>query len=200
MITDLHKLGIKFFNKSGADMPLTDFIPVFHDWIQNNRLDDLLIDVADYSHVPAGPGTMLIAHEGNYAIDETGNQRGFLYYSKHEVPGDTVAERLASVCYRNLSACKLLEEEERTRDRMSLDYGRMEIFSNDRLHGPRTDAALAAFKPQVEEFLNRLYPHSDYEIDYNDSDPRERLLAKVMIHEAADKADTLLSRTRTDSL
>ena len=33
--------------------------------------DHLLIDVADYAHVPNGPGTVLVAHEANIHIDRT---------------------------------------------------------------------------------------------------------------------------------
>lgn len=194
MTTDLHRIGIKFFNKSGQDVPLTDFIPIFHHWIQNNSLDDLLIDVADYSHVPAGPGTMLIAHEGNYAVDETGDRRGFLYYSKHEVPGDSLADRLAVVCRKNLAACKLLEEGEETKDRMSLDYGQIEIFSNDRLHGPNNDETWAGFEPALKEFLGRLFPNTDYDLEHDDSDPRERFRVTVSLKSDVEKAEKLLAR------
>jgi hypothetical protein len=31
-------------------------IPVFHRWIQEQIFDELLLDVANYSHVPDGPG------------------------------------------------------------------------------------------------------------------------------------------------
>ncbi len=190
----LHKLGIKFFNKSGADVPLEDFIPVFHHWIQNGSLDDLLIDVADYSHVPAGPGTMLIAHEGNYAVDETGNQRGFLYYSKHEVTGDGLADRLATVCRKNLAACRLLEEGEETKDRMTLDYGRIEIFSNDRLNGPNNDDTWAAFEPALKEFFGRLYPDIGYDVERDNSDPRELFRVTVSLQSDVSKAEELLAR------
>ena len=194
MTANLHRIGIKFFNKTGQDVPLTDFIPVFHHWIQENRLDDLLIDVADYSHVPAGPGTMLIAHEGNYAIDETGDKRGFLYYSKHEVAGDSLADRLAVVCRKNLSACKLLEEGEETKDRMSLDYGQIEIFSNDRLHGPNSDATWTEFEPALKEFLEKLFPNTAYDLERDTSDTRERFRVTVSLQSDAGKAEELLNR------
>ena len=194
MTTDLHRIGIKFFNKSGHDVPLTDFIPVFHHWIQNNSLDDLLIDVADYSHVPAGPGTMLIAHEGNYAVDETGDRRGFLYYSKHEVAGNNLAERLAEVCRKNLAACKLLEEGEETKGRMSLDYGQIEIFSNDRLQGPNTDETWAAFEPALKEFLEMLFPGTAYDLERDTGDLRERFRVTISLKSDAEKATELLAR------
>ena len=67
---DLHKFGIKFFANTGERFDILKLIPVYHRWIQHSALQGLLIDVADYSHVPAGPGVMLIAHEGNYALGD----------------------------------------------------------------------------------------------------------------------------------
>ena len=84
---DLHKFGIKFFAADAERIDILKLIPIYHRWIQQSALEDLLIDVADYSHVPAGPGVMLIAHEGNYALDETGHERGVVYYSKHKLDG-----------------------------------------------------------------------------------------------------------------
>lgn len=191
---NLHKIGIKFFNKSGADVPLEDFIPVFHRWIQNNSLDDLLIDVADYSHVPAGPGTMLIAHEGNYAIDETGYRRGFLYYSKHEVAGETLTERLTAICRKNLAACQLLEDSNEVDDNFQLDYGKIEIFSNDRLNGPNDDATWADFEPALKDFFDRLFPGVQYEVERDTSDPRERFRLYITLESDIDKAGELLDR------
>lgn len=194
MITDLHKIGIKFHTARGDDLPLTDFIPVFHRWIQEGLLEDVMIDVADYSHVPAGPGTMLITHEGNYAVDETGDQRGFVYYSKHEVPGNTLEQRLAAVCRKNLAACKLLEEDGATKGKIAFDYGQIEIFSNDRLHGANTDTAWQAFEPALASFMGRLYPGKEYDISRGGSDPRERLSAHVSLTNGAASADDLLQR------
>jgi hypothetical protein len=98
---DLHKFGIKLFAVDAKRFDILKLIPMYHRWIQQKALEDLLIDVADYSHVPAGPGVMLIAHEGNYALDETGHQRGVVYYSKHTLSGE-LPERFAQVARKTL--------------------------------------------------------------------------------------------------
>ena len=68
---DLQKFGIKLYLNTNASYKLSDFIPVFHNWIQEKVVSDhLLIDVADYSHIPDGPGVMLISHEGHYSLDQ----------------------------------------------------------------------------------------------------------------------------------
>ncbi|MEJ2760712.1 MAG: hypothetical protein P8126_04045 [Gammaproteobacteria bacterium] len=194
MLNDLHKIGIKFYTDGGDDVPLTDFIPVFHRWIQQGSLDGTLVDVADYSHVPAGPGTMLIAHDGNYAIDETGNRRGILYYCKLEIQGERLEDRLAAVCRRNLAACRLLEADGDTGDRVRFDYGRMEIIANDRLHAPNSEETWTAFEPVLQAFLGRLYPGNGYQVERNGDDERERFSVRVIMEDKAAKAEELLAR------
>jgi hypothetical protein len=188
---DLHKIGVKFFTTEGDGIGLTEFIPVFHRWIQQHSLEDLLIDVADYSHVHAGPGTMLIAHEGNYGVDETGNRRGLLYYSKRNLDGD-LAARLATVCRKTLTACKLLEQDDDLRGRIRFGGSEFQVIANDRLVAPNTDATYAAFRPALEALLARLYPAATPEIA-RESDPKERFSVTVRIAENIPVA-TLLER------
>ena len=49
----LQHVNVKF--PSAGSIDLTQAIPVFHRWIQEQALPGLLIDVADYRHVPEGP-------------------------------------------------------------------------------------------------------------------------------------------------
>ena len=50
--------------ESQREADLEPLIPIFHGWIQDQVSEELLLDVADYRHVPAGPGVMLIGLEG----------------------------------------------------------------------------------------------------------------------------------------
>ena len=88
---ELQRFGVKlFFNRNGS-YSSKDFIPVFHSWIQDKVVSDhLLIDVADYSHIPDGPGVMLIAHEGHFSLDQENRQPGIMYMRKTEFEGDLV--------------------------------------------------------------------------------------------------------------
>lgn len=174
---ELHKLGVKFFVQDPASVGFLEFIPIFHRWIQTRALDDLLIDVADYSHVHAGPGILLVAHEGNYGVDETGNRRGLLYYSKHPLEGD-LAVRLTTVCRKTLQACRLLEREPELEGRIKFRGEKLQVFANDRLAAPNTDETFAAFEPALTEFLARLYPGEEYLL-IRETDPKERFSVTV---------------------
>jgi hypothetical protein len=174
---DLHKLGIKFFAVDGDRIDILKLIPLYHRWIQQHSLEDLLIDVADYSHVPAGPGVMLIAHEGNYALDETGHERGVVYYSKRDLT-DELPERLAQVARKALKAAELLSGDPELEGALKVPGNSLQVFANDRLAAPNTDAAYAELKPALEKFLDRLYGGARYTVA-RDVDPKERLSVRV---------------------
>jgi hypothetical protein len=170
---ELQRIGIKVFCRDGGDIPFVDFIPVFHRWIQQGVTDTLLLDVADYSHVVDGPGILLAALEGNFAVDETGGRRGLAYYQKMDQEGDLDA-RLTAICARVLAACGRLESEPEFEGKLSFDAADLELFSNDRLHGPNTPASNDAFEPHVRSLLARMYGDEASNIE-RESDPRERL-------------------------
>ena len=58
-----------FFLKDADALNQDEVLKLFHEWIQEDRIDDLLIDVADYRHVPDGPGVILVAHNAFYSLD-----------------------------------------------------------------------------------------------------------------------------------
>ncbi len=174
---ELQKLGVKFFAVEAERIDLLKLIPIYHQWIQQSALSDLLIDVADYSHVPAGPGIMLIAHEGNYALDETGHERGVVYYSKRGLSG-ALPERIAQVARKALQAAQLLSADAQLEGALKVPGNRLEIFINDRLVAPNTDAAYAELEPALKAFLERLYAGARYTLT-RERDPKERLSVRI---------------------
>jgi hypothetical protein len=189
---ELHKIGVKVFADEDTHIDPLELIPVFHRWIQNRALEDMLIDVADYSHVHAGPGILLVAHEGNYGFDETDNRRGLVYYSKHPLAGGPSA-RLATVCRKTLIACQRLERETpELQGRLRFKGEALQIFSNDRLVAPNTDETAAAFQPVLEDLLTRLYPDGNTRIA-REPNPRKRFALTVEDAEPV-TVDTLLDR------
>jgi hypothetical protein len=174
---DLHKFGIKFFAADAEQIDVLKLIPVYHRWIQQDLLEDLLIDVADYSHVPGGPGVMLIAHEGNYAFDESGHERGVVYYSKQPLAGE-LAERFAQVARKALQAAQLMSADAEMEGALKLSGNRLQFFANDRRVAPNTDAAYEELEPALRLFLDRLYAGAPYRLA-REPDRKERLSIRV---------------------
>jgi hypothetical protein len=187
---DLYRFGVKFA-ADAQQLDILKLIPMYHRWIQQSLLADLLIDVADYSHVPAGPGIMLIAHEGNYALDETGHERGVLYYSKHPLAG-SLPERFALVTAKALKAAQLMCGDAELAGALKVPGNRLQFFANDRLVAPNTDAVYAELEPALKTFLDRLYGGAHYTLT-RERDPRERLSVRVQA-DGEVALETLLAR------
>jgi hypothetical protein len=165
---DLYKIGIKIFVTNPQAVHLRDFIPVFHGWIQQQKVTGhQLIDVHDYSHVHNGPGILLVAPEGNFSMDQEGGRLGLFYYRKGPLEGGLEAN-LKSVTQTALQACKLLESEPKL-DGLKFDMKEILVLANDRLLAPNDAAARAQLEPIISKTLGKatLAPQS--------SDPRERL-------------------------
>src|ERR1700687_6503465 len=108
----LQHVNVKLLVENPEEADLESLIPVFHGWIENQNGDELLIDVADYTHVPAGPGVVLIGHEGNYCVDNTGNRLGVRYNRKAALDGSK-QDRLKQAARAALTACQRFEGDTR---------------------------------------------------------------------------------------
>ena len=84
---ELQHINVKLFVNDAEKIDLEAVIPVFHRWIQEQIFDELLLDVANYSHVPDGPGVVLIGHEADYALDNTDGKLGVRYNRKAPMAG-----------------------------------------------------------------------------------------------------------------
>lgn len=130
----MYKIGVKrMFSVFNADLEL--FIPVFHEWIQKNKIPDhIMVDVADYKHIPDGPGIMLIAHEGNFSIDLENGKAGLLYTRKRTL-GDDVIDNIQEITSILDYACKLLESNNSLIGKINFN-NQYKIISNDRYYFP----------------------------------------------------------------
>lgn len=81
-------------------------ITVFHRFIQRGMVEGLLIDVADYQHVPQGPGVLLVGHDIDYGISE----RGFQVVRKRQA-NTPAALQLQGALRMGLAALRALEED-----------------------------------------------------------------------------------------
>lgn len=153
---DLQKIGLKFFTKKGQEIPLASFIPLFHRFIQEDKLEGMLVDVAEYTHVHQGPGVLLIAHEANYSLDEEEGKRGFLYTQKR-APAKDAQGHLKTAFRRALQGCELLEKDPALKNGLQFDLGHFQVFVNDRMEAPFTSEALAALESELNPFLSALY-------------------------------------------
>lgn len=60
------------FPATSPPASLDPVIGVFHRFIQRGLVEGLVIDVADYRHVPEGPGVLLVGHDVDYGLSDRG--------------------------------------------------------------------------------------------------------------------------------
>ncbi|MFM1799176.1 MAG: hypothetical protein RLZZ117_1454 [Cyanobacteriota bacterium] len=174
---DVERFCLKFFAREGV-VDEACFIPIFHDWIRLKSLPGTLIDVADYRHVPDGPGIMLISFEINYAMDHGGGQFGLSAQRKLGQEGSH-SERIVELAKRTALFGSLLEADPRLGGTLVLEGGTFLYAANDRLRFPNTDEGFAALQPDLLAAAAALYGEQPLTVRRVPNDPRERLSALV---------------------
>ena len=188
---ELQKLNVKFFQQPNA-IPLARFIDIFHSWIQ--ATDGVYHDVADYSHMQAGPGIVLVAHDAHVSIDESGNRRGLVFSQKAPLVGSN-QERLRAVLRAALENCRKLEAEPALGGKLRFAANEAVISVNDRMLGGNSPEAFDEIKGDVENVARQLFGGAQVIVD-RDDESRQRLNVRVKTSTALDIAQALENLSR----
>jgi len=148
-VNPLQHVRVKIFARESVD--LAPAIPVFHRWIQDRVCPEMLIDVADYRHVPNGPGVVLMGHEGVYSLDNTKGRLGLLYSRRLE--GGDAQGNLKQAYDAAVAACQRLEADPAFAGKLKFDMGDCEFSINDRLLAPNTAETHRVLKPEFDRFF-----------------------------------------------
>jgi hypothetical protein len=190
---NLERFCLKFYARPGATVDEGIFIEVFHDWIRRRKLAGVLIDVADYRHVPDGPGVMLITHDINFSMDHTDGRFGLLAQRKLG-PGDDHATRIVELARSTAAFGALLESDRRVKGKLSLEGGLFHYIANDRLLAPNNEASFATLLPDLAAAAAVIYPGQNVSISRLPNDPRDRLT--IVVEAGRVDMKTLLDRVK----
>lgn len=186
---DLQHVNVKLMLENPDEVDLEPLIPIFHSWIQEQTPGELLLDVADYRHVYAGPGVVLIGYQGDYSVDNGQNRLGVRYNRKAGLDGNN-EDRLTQAAVAALTACRRLEADARLEGRFRYNGKELELFVNDRLLAPNQESTRQAAEPGLREFLGRLFRGGDYSLSFG-NDPRKLFAAFVETAQPFGVADLL---------
>lgn len=175
---ELERFCLKFFARPDTNVDDEIFITIFHDWIRYQKLSGVLLDVADYRHVPDGPGVMLITHHINFAMDRLDGRFGLFAQQKLN-QADNRRDQILALVRATIAFGALLESDWRVKKNLSLEGGQFHLMSNDRLRLPNTDSAYHNILSDLEVAATIVYPGRDVSIARVENDPRERLTAVV---------------------
>lgn len=166
-----------------ASVPLADpttdpesFIPIFHDWIQREAVEGLLIDVARYGHVHHGPGVMLVGHEGDYSVDMAGGRPCLRYTLKREAEGSP-AELVAVTVRRLAGACA----EAGVVSGSTVAQDELVITVADRLRAPNTDETWVWLADAIATGVGSALGTDDVTVTPRQTDAREPASATVSL-------------------
>ena len=174
---DLQQINIKVFTTEDSTVNYTNFIKVFNRWMEEADSDDYL-NYADYSHVDAGPGVLLILKQANYSIDDAYHQPGFLYNRKHSVEGDN-AGKIRQALTETLSKCELLEASAELENAIHFNGSDILFMINNRNIAPNTVETVEAIQADLEPVLQQMYGGDDFTIERTSKDARERFAVRI---------------------
>jgi hypothetical protein len=176
-LNHMQYVSVKIFEQSGAELHGGNAIAVFHRWIQKGGLPEMAIDVADYAHIPAGPGVILVCREASYSLDNHDGRLGLLYQRKTD-DGASDQASLNWAYDSAVTACRRLEGEPEFKSH-KFDEREFAITWNDRALYPNTDESWQRVRPSVVTFLDALFGAGGYKLTRTGQDRRERLSAEV---------------------
>ena len=174
---DLQQINVKVFTTEDSEINYTNFIKVFNRWMEEADSDDYL-NYADYSHVDAGPGVLLILKQANYSIDNAYHQHGFLYNRKHAVEGDN-AEKIRQALTEVLSKCELLEASAELENAVHFSGTNLLFMINNRHVAPNTPEIAASIQAELTPVLEQMYGEDDFTVERTSEDPRERFALRI---------------------
>ena len=179
-----HRVAVTF-PVAGETLDVDAAISVFHRWIREGcALEGLLIDVADYRHVPDGPGVLLIGLDRDRSIEFSTGEVAIRSMSKRPL-ADDLTGHVRAVAHDALVLAAGLAEPDAFGDTARIDLGGCRVTVLDRLRSTNDAAGAATVEPAVREALEGLEPG---EIVREISDPRGPLSLRVALGAGGDPA------------
>ncbi len=138
MHIDLQRVDLKLLLEAPADPDLDPFLVIFDRWRKAPGHPSDWVDLADYAHMPHGPGILIAGKRDTFSVNLNPPGPGLLTSVRGGL-GGSLEQRFREAFRRaaELNAAVLGEPE--FPPAMAPIEGAWEIFANDRLQCPNTD-------------------------------------------------------------
>ena len=161
----LDRIDLKLFLEDPEAVDWEACIETFTQWMKDDP--DEWLDIADYTHMPEGPGVLVVGPEKHVSIDERKGKAGVLYSRREPFSGSNV-ERLRKLTSETLRFVQRLHDAE-IGVRARTDA--FEYIVNDRLGFPNDQETADALQSDLEQALEAVEGLSFQ----RDESPSERL-------------------------
>lgn len=181
---DLQRINVKMLAQAPPDFELNPFLAIFGRWRNDKEHPEVWVDLADYAHMPKGPGVVLIGKRGNFSIDLADPAPGLLYCGKRDYEGSN-EQRILETFRRGIGLVKPLLAEADYPPQLQLQPEAWELTFNDRLDTPNTDATDAELRPGIDAALKTLFGDGGYEAQ-RETDPERRYAFSIRAKHSID--------------
>ena len=161
---ELQRIGVKILTDAPAKLNLDPLLSIFGRWRTETDHPAQWVDLADYAHMPRGPGVVLVGKRANFSFDMSDPAPGPLYVSKKDLSG-APAERLGGVFRASFAFAERLAAEAEFPAGVRLDTSALEVVFNDRLETPNNGSTDAELRSVVSAVADRLFGRSGYELE-----------------------------------
>ena len=181
------RLAVEFALDAAPD--LDTFIPLFHRWIQRQRLtNQLLVDVADYRHVPKEASVVLVGYQADVIVGGGGERAWFSYLRKRDWPaGDSFAEslyrRLGVTLSGALETAAFLEEEG-----IAVEQSLFTLRILDRLAASSDPESARAWQEPLRTALATFFKGDEVALTLLEQDARRAFAVRVRLRESLEGA------------
>jgi len=177
MDKDLQRIELKML-VDGPDQPnLDSLLSVFDRWRKQDNAPSEWIDLADYAHMPKGPGVLMAGKRENFGVNLIDPGPGIFFTGKKDYSGST-ADRFVEAFRRCLTLAGALLAETEYPAAHSPRTGDWLVVVNDRLDFPNTAETDGEIRPGLEAALGRVFGEGTFTLT-RDEDPSHRLGYRV---------------------
>jgi hypothetical protein len=165
---DLQRISIKIHSEAPANISLDPFLEIFGRWRADKTHPAEWIDLADYAHVPKGPGIVLIGLKAMFGFDLDDPAPGLLYVTRRGLSGsseDRIKTALRSAF--DLSRCMISEKNYPVAAKLCTDS--LELRFPDRLVSPNDASTDAALPMSIDAVLNATLGAGAYQLKRNEN-------------------------------
>ncbi len=152
MQSNLQRIDVKLLLDCPPDPDLDQFLVIFDRWRKADDHPADWVDLADYAHMPGGPGILIAGKRDTFSVNLNPPGPGLMTSVRRGLEGsleDRFREALRRACEFNAA---VMAEPEFPAE-FSVREGAWEIYVNDRLEFPNTDPTDRMVRPAVAAAL-----------------------------------------------
>ncbi len=152
MQPDLQRIDVKLLLDCPPDPDLDQFLVIFDRWRKADDHPADWVDLADYAHMPGGPGILIAGKRDTFSVNLNPPGPGLLTSVRRGLEG-SLEDRFREALRRAREFNSAVMAEPEFPAEFSVREGAWEIYVNDRLGFPNTDPTDRLVRPALAAAL-----------------------------------------------